>query len=129
MGLNLRPGGLLPKGFLLPANLAKVLAGLAGERRTRLGKIFLPPKPPPACRQASWQIRRGFPLACLRIFAAQSLQPACAHRCWNLRPALGDRSEYDRAGRSRSAAGRSGCSRGASRYGRAGRSRGASNLR
>ena len=45
-GLNLRAGVRLPKGFLLPLNLSKVLAGLPDLAAADLVKVFLPVKPP-----------------------------------------------------------------------------------
>jgi len=42
--LNLRAGGRLPKGFLLPLNLSKVLAGLPAPRDADLANGFLPAK-------------------------------------------------------------------------------------
>src|SRR5690242_3777087 len=46
-GLNLRAGGRLPKGFLLPLNLSKVLPGLSDLSPADLPKGFFPAKPPP----------------------------------------------------------------------------------
>jgi hypothetical protein len=44
--LNLRAGGRLPKGFLLPLNLSKVLAGLPVPPEEDLQYGFFAPKPP-----------------------------------------------------------------------------------
>ena len=40
LGLNLRAGGFLPKGFLLPANFANVLVGLPENGAPDLAKGF-----------------------------------------------------------------------------------------
>ncbi len=45
LGLNLRAGGRLPKGFLLSLNLSKVPAGLPDLPAADLVKGFLPAKP------------------------------------------------------------------------------------
>jgi hypothetical protein len=44
--LNLRLGGRLPNGFLLPLNLSKVLEGLPALPVVDLLKVFLPAKLP-----------------------------------------------------------------------------------
>jgi len=48
--LNFRPGGRFPKGFLFPANLAKVLAGLPENDVPGLADDLFPANPPPGLR-------------------------------------------------------------------------------